>query len=298
MRKLTIFIISTLILSVSCNRQEKIVVDEETGQIFNDSGFIRIATMPTIDCLPFYIAKERGLFDKEGIQVSFHCFTSHMDIDTALVGGSVDGAFSDIIRTDYLQRKGKVKLNYLSATELQWWLISNKAARLNRLDQFGDKMIASTRFSATDYLTDITFAEVKTTNPVYRVQINDVNVRLGMLLNNEMDAEWLPEPQATKAIIEGNKVLVKPKKDDLRFGVLAFRSKFAGKNKEKMDKLSKVYSMACDSLNKNGIQAYSAELYKYCKVDTSVVNHMPKMIFIHAGKPTEKVLEAAHQYLK
>lgn len=285
-------------MTVSCGKHGNTIVDEQTGQIFNDSGFIRIAVMPTIDCLPFFIALDRGMFEKEGLQISFHPFSAHMDIDTALIGGSVDGAFTDIIRTERMQQKGQVKLSYLTSTELQWSLISNKTARLNRLDQFGDKMVASTRFSTTDYLTDKTFADVKTTANVYRVQINDVNVRLGMLLNNEMDAEWLPEPQATKAIADGHKALVKPKKDNQKFGVLAFRTKYTGKNQKDIELISKVYNMVCDSLNKNGIQAYSTEICKYCGVDTAVVNRLPKILFIHTGKPSEKVMEEAHKYLK
>lgn len=298
MRKFSIFIFLSVLLAVSCSKKEKVVVDQETGKTFNDSGYIRIGTMPTLDCLPFFIAQDRGWFQKEGLQVSFHPFTAHMDIDTALVGRSVDGAFTDIIRTERLQNKGKAKFVYLTSTELYWTLITNKAARLNRLDQFGDKIIATTRFSATDYLTDKAFDNVKTTAMFYRAQINDVNVRLGMLLNNEMDAEWLPEPQATSAIGAGHKALVTPKKDDLKFGVLAFRAKYAAKNKDKLDKLSKIYSQACDSINKNGLGAYTAEIVKYCKADTAVINHLPKMVFIHAEKPNEKVMTAVHTYLK
>lgn len=292
------FIIFSLILIVSCSKKEKVIIDSKVEEAIDDSGSIRIAVMPTLDCLPFFIAQERGMFQKEGLQISFRPFTAHMDIDTALVGGSVDGAFSDIIRTERLQRKGDVKLDYLTSTELQWMLISNKSARLNRLDQFGDKMIATTRFSSTDYLTDKTFSELKTTANVYRVQINDVNVRLGMLLNNEMDAEWLPEPQASKAIMEGHKLLVMPKRDALRFGVLAFRTKYASQNKKNLETISKVYSMACDSLNANGLLAYSSEICKYCGVDTAVVNSLPKMLFTHSEKPTVNVLEVAQQYLK
>ncbi len=60
-------------------------------------------------------------------------------------------------------------------------------------------MIAMTRHSATDYLSTLVIDSVKTKYDVYRVQINDLNIRLRMLLNNEMDAAWMPEPYATQA---------------------------------------------------------------------------------------------------
>ena len=49
-------------------------------------------------------------------------------------------------------------------------------------------MIAITRYSATDYLATLAIDSVHPKYDVYRVQINDVNIRLKMLLNNE----WMP----------------------------------------------------------------------------------------------------------
>ena len=65
-------------------------------------------------------------------------------------------------------------------------------------------MIAITRYSATDYLATLAIDSVHPKYDVYRVQINDVNIRLKMLLNNEMDAVLLSEPQATRARLEGH----------------------------------------------------------------------------------------------
>ncbi len=290
---------SFLLLAVSCGQRGGKTVGEASSQSDRDKGAIRIATMPTLDGLPLFIANERGWLEKEGLKVSFHPFTAHMDIDTALVGGSVDGAFTDIIRTERMTKKGEGRFEYLTSTELHWSLVTGKVARLNRLEQFGDKMVASTRFSATDYLTDQAFKDIKTTSNVYRVQINDVNIRLGMMLNNEMDAAWFAEPYTTRAINAGNKLVLSPKRDELKFGVLAFRAKYAEKaeNKTLLANLAKAYSSACDSLNKNGLQAYSVEIMKYCQTDTSVVNHLPKMVFTHTEKPGEKVLDAVKEYL-
>ncbi|MFQ9997461.1 MAG: ABC transporter substrate-binding protein, partial [Hoylesella buccalis] len=159
---------------------------------------LKIAVLPTLDCLPLYVAQKLRLFDTLHVDVRLKPFTAQMDADTAIVGGSVEGIMSDLVRMERLKRKG-LKLDYLSATNLQWQLISNKTARLKQLNQLGDKMVAMTRFSGTDYLTDESLKGVKTKSRVYKVQINDVHVRLHMLLNNEMDAMWLTEPQATTA---------------------------------------------------------------------------------------------------
>ena len=84
-----------------------------------------------------------------------------MDCDTALLNRRVEGSISDLVRTERMKKRG-LQLDYLTATNAYWQLYSNRKARLKHLNQLGDKMIAMTRFSATDYLTDLTLDTVKT----------------------------------------------------------------------------------------------------------------------------------------
>ncbi len=256
---------------------------------------VRIGVMPTVDALPLFLAQDRGWFDKEHLHVRLVPFTAHMDIDTALVGGSVDAAFTDIIRTEKLMADKRVGLHYLTTTSLAWSLISNRTARINRLEQFGDKMVAMTRNSATDFLTSKTFDQVKTKAQVYGVQINDVNVRLKMLLNNEMDALWLPEPQSTMAIMAGHKSLLTSDKYKTSLGVLAVRDQ--GKCQGQMeDKIKNIYNMACDSINKNGTSAYASLIAKYCHVSQEVVARVPHHVYTHAQAPSAETITMAKQY--
>ena len=101
-----------------------------------------------------------------------------------------------------------------------------KKLNLKQLKQLDDKMVAMTRFSATDLLTDRMIDSVKLDKDrVYKVQINDVSVRLLMLQNNEMDVLWMMEPQATAARMMKNGVVYDSRKDSLQLGVLVFREK-------------------------------------------------------------------------
>lgn len=163
-----------------------------------DSLALKVGVMPTLDCMPLFVAKERRLFDTLGVDVRLRMRKAQMDIDTALIGGSVEGAVSDSVRVARMRSRGTA-LTEVGTTNTSWQLVGNRSARLKEVKQLGDKMVAMTRYSATDFLTDHVLTGVKTTATVYRVQINDVPLRLQMLLNNEMDALWLPEPQATTA---------------------------------------------------------------------------------------------------
>lgn len=245
-----------------------------------DSLALKVGVMPTLDCMPLFVAKERRLFDTLGVDVRLRMRKAQMDIDTALIGGSVEGAVSDSVRVARMRSRGTA-LTQVGTTNTSWQLVGNRSARLKEVKQLGDKMVAMTRYSATDFLTDHVLTGVKTTATVYRVQINDVPLRLQMLLNNEMDALWLPEPQATTAREHGHTVLWDTEKHNLWLGRVVFRDKALGdaRVKKQIDVFKQAYNMACDSLNQRGVSAYADLLIKYCQTDQKTLDALPKVKF-------------------
>lgn len=245
-----------------------------------DSLALKVGVMPTLDCMPLFVAKERRLFDTLGVDVRLRMRKAQMDIDTALIGGSVEGAVSDSVRVARMRSRGTA-LTVVGTTNTSWQLVGNRSARLKEVKQLGDKMVAMTRYSATDFLTDHVLTGVKTTATVYRVQINDVPLRLQMLLNNEMDALWLPEPQATTAREHGHTVLWDTEKHNLWLGRVVFRDKALGdaRVKKQIDVFKQAYNMACDSLNQRGVSAYADLLIKYCQTDQKTLDALPKVKF-------------------
>lgn len=256
-----------------------------------DKASFKVGVMPTLDCLPVFVASNQRLFDTLGVTVHLKCFTAQMDCDTALERGRVEGSITDLIRANRLVKRG-TPLTYPIATNTYWQLITNRKSRVSELKQLSDKMIAMTRYSATDYLADLAIDSAKPKYDVYRVQINDVRIRLKMLLNNEMDAVLLTEPQATKARLEKHPVLMDSRDKGLNLGVFAFRNKaLANKaRKKQMDLFIKGYNMAVDSINKHGCSYYAHLLKTYCDVDPATSKALPKIRFQHAAAPKSKDL--------
>ena len=253
-----------------------------------DRASLKIGVMPTLDCLPVLVAKECHLFDSLGVDVHLRKYNAQMDCDTALINKRVEGSITDLVRASRLRARGTA-LIFPIATSTYWQIISNKRARINELKQLSDKMIAMTRFSATDYLANLAIDSVHPKYDVYRVQINDVGIRLKMLINNEMDAVLLTEPQATCARMEGNPVLMDSRDKNVRLGVFAFRKEvLADKRREKqLASFIKAYDMAVDSINKHGLQYYASLIIKNCAVSDKTVAALPKMRFQHAATPRQ-----------
>ncbi len=277
------------------SRAERIRLQKE------DSAAFKVAVMPTLDCLPLYVARCHGLFDSLKADVRLRRFTAQMDCDTALAGGSVEAGVTDVVRAQRLVGLG-VPLVYVSSTDACWLLIANRNSRIRELKQLYDKMLAMTRYSATDLLADyaVDSAKVKEER-VFRVQINDVIVRLEMLRNNEMDAVFLAEPQATAALLVKHNAIMDSRKLGLRLGAIAVRGdRLADTNRKKqLEAFKRAYDMACDSINKYGVGHYRRLVGEFCGVDAAVADTIgTKMKFTHMASPRKADIERADKWLE
>lgn len=302
MRKI-LLLFATILLIAGCGQSY-----EETKRLTRaqrlklwreDSAALKIAVMPTLDCLPIFIAKDHQMFDTV-VDIRLKRFTAQMDCDTALIRGRVEGAISDLVRTERMIKEG-TPLQYVTATNAYWLLISNRQLRMSSLKHLDDRMLAMTRYSVTDLLGDLAVDSAKLApERVFRVQINDVNIRLKMLENNEMDALLLTEPQATQALLGKHKVLLDTRKMDIQMGVLAFRTKgMADKNrKRQMEVFLKGYNEACDSLNHYGVLHYKDVIRKHYQISEQALKQLPDTLkFQHATVPREKDVEQAQKWL-
>ena len=264
------------------------------------SAALKIAVMPTLDCLPLYVAREYKWFCDGKTDIRLKYFTSQIDCDTAILNGRVEGAVSDLVRVARMNKSG-AKVKPQIATAAYWQLFTNRNSRIRQLNQLDDKMVAMTRYSVTDMLADhvVDSAKLKSER-VFKVQINDVNVRLQMMLNNEMDAMFVTEPQATLARLAKHKVLLDTRKMNWHMGVIAFREKPMKDvdRKRQYDVFVKAYNQACDSINKNGIARYAHLMEKYCRTRSAVLDSIPKTKFPHAVGPREKDVLRAEKYIK
>ncbi|WP_337569030.1 ABC transporter substrate-binding protein [Hallella sp.] len=291
-------IIALLAVLASCGadveKQRRLSREQRKALLRADSAALKIATTPTMDCLPLFVGVADSCFKQAGVDVHLRQCNAQIDGDTLIANGYVEGVVSDLVRTERLRRMG-TPLLYVAATNASWQLVANRTARVKSVAQLAEKMIAMTRFSATDYLADLAVREAKPKGDVFRIQVNDVQTRLRMLLNNEMDAMLLPEPQATTARLWKNTVLLDTKSKDIRLGVIAFSEK-AMKDADRKRQLSlfiKVYNQMCDSINKNGVRHYAPVISKYMGADEKTINALPNMKYPHASAPRQADLERA-----
>lgn len=228
MKKILCIIFACVLLascSESFEEKQRFSRAERIRLAKEDSAALKIGVLPTMDCLPLYVAKERRLFDTLGVDIRLKPYSSQIDCDAALLKGRLEGSVTDLVKGEGMKQKGTA-LRYATATSARWQFVANRLSRINELKQLTDKLVAMARFSATHLLAELCIDSARLKrDDVFLVQINDPNICLKMLQNNELDAMLLPEPQATSARLWKNPVLFDTEQRDIRLGVIAFREK-------------------------------------------------------------------------
>lgn len=299
MKRINYLLILAVLTFVSCGKSDKELQAERQAQKVAEreayQKAYKIAVMPTMDCLPAYLLKDSLLYDTAKVDIRLCRFNAQMDCDTAMIGGSVQASFSDLVRTERLKHRNKVLMHYLTDTNLKWQLIADKDSKLKQLSDLSDKIVAMTRFSGTDLLTDMAVKKAKPKYQVFRVQVNDVLVRLAMLQNHEIDAYWFAEPQITKALSADNNSLFNSEDAGVHLGVVAIMDKVRRQDEEAA--FAAAYDKAVEQINKNGVKYYSALIQKYMKVDESVVRALPDIKYTKIGPPRKADLLMARNFL-
>ena len=303
MKKLVFGFIALLMLAAcgqSYEETKRLTRQQRLKLWREDSAALKIAVMPTLDCLPVFVAKERQMFDT-AVDIRLKRFNAQMDVDTALIRNRVEGAITDLVRAEKMIKEG-TPLRYEAATNAYWLMISQRQLRITNFKHLDDKMLAMTRYSVTDMLGDMAVDSAKlAAERVFRIQVNDVNIRLKMLENGEMDAVLLTEPQASQALIKKNYVMLDTRKQDMQMGALVFRTKNMGDSKKRqhqMDVFMKGYKQACDSINHFGVTHYKQVLKKYYGLNDQAINALPDSLKFTYQTPRQKDIDRAKNWLE
>ena len=284
----------------SYEEQKRLSRAEKARLAKEDSLALKVGTLPTLDCLPLFVAYDHHFFEKFGEDVRIKPYQSQIDCDDAMLKGKIEGNVTDVVRAQRMRHRGTA-LRYVAATNAYWQLFGNRLSRIHEVKQLQDKMVGMARYSVTDMLTSMAVDSAKLKSEyVFRIQINDPVIRLRMLVNNELDAMFFTEPQATAARIQKHPVLMDSRKKDLWMGAIVFKEKaIADKRRQKqLTAFIKAYNEACDSINQRGMTFYGDIIKKYTKADDRTVKALPVLKFEHAKAPRQKDLDRADQWLK
>lgn len=241
-------LILTLALAAGCgNSNDKTQKDLQP---------ITIGLMPDTDSLPFIIAKEKGYFAEEGIEVNIQQYKSAMDRDSALQSGNLDGAVSDMLAVAFA-KAGGFDVKVTSFTDGSYKLIASKDAGINNVKALAGKDVAVSRNTIIEYVTDQILAkEGMDSESINKVIIPQIPTRLEMLQNGKLAAATLPEPMASIAVSNGCRYVTGSDELGINPGVIMFTAKTVDNKTAEIAAMYRAYNKAVDYLNNTSRDEY------------------------------------------
>lgn len=244
---------------IACQSEEKrqqVSKAERERWRREDSAAFKIGVLPTEDCLPIILAKELRLYDTLGVSVHLRHYSAMSECRIALSNSLVEGAVIDSTLLAQLN-DGNEWLTAGMPTAMTWKFLTAKKARISRLEQLTDKIIAADSHGESHRLAEQAIDSLlKKGKLAFVVQVEDLNVRLKMLNTGTVDAALLPEPYATKAKKQGANIIERVK--SLPKGVLALRKEAMSDTarQEQYRLFLKAVAIANDSIKLYGKSQY------------------------------------------
>lgn len=308
MKSILIVIASAVLLGACSGEGRGVAGDDAAGDNAVVSDTLRIGVLPTLDCLPWWVALGEGLLDSLPLPVSLATFDNSLDGDDALLRGALDGCVTDLVRGEWMRSRG-AEIEYLTSTDAYWQLLSGRRARIKNVRGLKDKLVATTRHSAAAMLIDaVADSAAAEPDAVFRIQINDPRLRLKMINNNETDAAIFAEPQAAAARRGGHHVLADSRRYGWQQGVVVVTR--AGLTRAgSAAALTTAYDAAVDLINDRGIRAYADILALRTGADEGALSALDSIetarkaagsagLFGRARAPRKSDIETANGYIK
>lgn len=217
---------------------------------------LSFGAMSSIDIVPIVIAKEKGYFEEEGLELDFQLFTAAKDRDAALQAGELDGVIADEIAISIYQNSG-IDMKITGATNGAWTLVVGKDSGIENLEDLKGKKMAISENTMIDYLSDY-IAEENGVNSseIEKIAIPAMPARLEALRNKQVDAAILPAPFNDTAVADGGKGLATIDNADIMISAIGFLQDQIDNNEEAIKAFFTGYNKAVEYMKNTDIKEY------------------------------------------
>lgn len=285
----------------ACMSEEEKATTSNDRKLAQDSASLKVALMPTLDCLPFYYALEHGIYQTLGLQVRLLTFNSQMDCDTAFQRGHAELSYTDLVKAAALQGGG-TGLYVIAQTDGGDELITGKSKRIKKLTQLKNRMIGISRNGLCDFLTDRFSDSLHLGGmDVFKPQVNDVILRTDMLCNNMLDAAFLPEPYATRARMAGHRSIYGSRQTGMNLTglMITYRAATDSSRAAQTRLLLEGYDRAVEMMNStpadDGIRRL---LSSVCHLGNEVTDSLPPLRFRTLERPSEEQTDTVAAWVR
>jgi len=256
------------------------------------SETIKVALLPIIDTLPFYVAEQKGLFKQQGVNAQAIKVASGLDRDQLMQAGAIDGMLNEMMTTANFNRtEPTVKVVMIAraahADYPMFRMLAGASSGIRSPRDLAGKSIGISKYTIIEYVTD-RLLEASGVNPnaVVKKSIPSIPERFQLLIQNQLPVVVLPDPLAKSAMAGGaNLVIDDSKHAGFSVSVLSFSVNALQNKAEQVRGFLKAWDLAAEAINQSP-EAFRGIMLKKIRVPGNVRNSYPIPYFPRKQVPT------------
>jgi NitT/TauT family transport system substrate-binding protein len=285
---LTVLVVLPLILT-ACTPQAQ----PASKPVAVEKVALKIAVLPIIDALPFYVAQKQGYFSTNNLDVTFVAAASAAERDQLIVAGQADGMINDMVSVA-LYNKQSVQVQTVRFARVadsktaMYRVLAAKDSGLKAPADLAGVQIGMSQGTVIDYVTSrLLQKEGLSSEQIQSVAVPKLPDRMALLGKGELKAATLPEPFGTIAQQAGAVLVV----DDSKYpeygnSVITFRKTVIDQHPWAIKAFLAAVERAVADINQSP-ETWRPLLGEYKMVPQAVQASYPMPTFPGASIPTE-----------
>ncbi len=264
---------------------------------------IRFGALPVLQALPIYVAQDKGLFTKAGLDVDIIAFNTAAEKDIALSTGNIDGYFGDLVTPIVLRGNRRdiaiVATNYDTTYDRRMFAILCKpGSPYKSVPDLTSVPIAISSNTVIDYVTEVLLKSNGVSNDKYAtLETKNIGLRMQMLLSGQVEAATLPEPLVTAAIAKGAMLLADDSGLAASQTVLAFSGSFLAGHGPSVKTFLKTLEEAGALIQQNP-EAVRSVMVEHARLPEALKATYPVPRFPKPHAPAKNAVGSVAEWLK
>jgi len=254
---------------------------------------LKIAVLPIIDALPFYVAQKQGYFSANNLAVTFIPVASAAERDQLIAAGQADGMINDLVSVAmYNKQNIQVQtVRFARVADSKTAMYRVLAAKDSGLKAPGDLAgvpVGMSQGTVIDYVTSrLLEKEGLKPGQIQSMAVPKLPDRMALLGKGELKAATLPEPFGTIAQQAGAVLIV----DDSKYpeygnSVISFRKTVIDQHPAAVKGFLAALETAVADINRDP-ETWRPLLGEYKMVPEAVQGTYPMPAFPAASIPSE-----------
>lgn len=207
---------------------------------------LEIGIMPAVDSAPILLAREKGYFAEEGLEIKIDVYTNAVNRQTALQTNELDGAMTDLIAfVNNVNNGFPVKIT--TSTDGSFPILVSKDFKEKEEVEIGMMEVSVSNFLSEQFLGE-DYKLNKTFVPA-------IPARMEMVKSGQLEMAVIPEPLASTAELQGLEKRVYKNEYDFTPEAMIFTEKALAEKDKAVAAFHNAYNKAVKEIQQNDSQA-------------------------------------------